>query len=233
MKVCAFVEALAAIKLPSVFNPYSDVCQQFDRLDGPARRRANLRAHLDAALRCGVDTIWVARDLGYRGGRRTGLALTDEAHLQSLERSFGFAMPVSRATTGPAVAERTARVVWNVIERLPKPVFTWNIFPLHPHLENEPLTNRCHTAAERIACDWVLGAVLELLRPSSIVAIGNDAARGLMDLKIECLKVRHPSYGGQREFVEGICKFHQIGPTTTLKEDHQPRFSFQSKGAAA
>jgi hypothetical protein len=203
-----FVEAIARLRLPSVFNPYADRCPNFDLPDAPQRRRSNLEAQLQAALEQGVDTIWIARDLGYRGGRRTGIALTDEPNLVNLCTAFGRKLIVSRATRGPSVAERTAAIVWDVIRQLEEPVFTWNVFPLHPHDPGKPLTNRCHTRDERLACRSSLVALLELLRPSKIVAIGNDAANGLEDLGVGCIKVRHPSYGGKRDFVEGILASH-------------------------
>lgn len=203
-----FVDAIADVRMPRVFNPYSDVCPYFDLPDAPARRRRNLRAHIEAAVARGVRTIWVARDLGYRGGRRTGLALTDEANLPSLQRSFGNGIAIARATRGPVVRERTAATIWDVIHQLEAPVFTWNVFPLHPHDADNPLTNRCHTREERITCQWLLEAIMDLLQPASIVAIGNDAASGLRDLGIDCLKVRHPSYGGKPEFVSGILSTH-------------------------
>jgi uracil-DNA glycosylase len=203
-----FVTALANVRMPSVFNPYSDVCPHFDLKDAPARRKANLEAQLQASIDLEVDTLWVARDLGYRGGRRTGIALTDEANLHNLKRSFGDKLPFVRATKGPMVAERTATVIWDVVLQLEAPVFTWNVFPLHPHEEANPLTNRCHTRGERQSCGWILIALLDLLRPSRIVAIGNDAADGLEDLGVDCMKVRHPSYGGKPEFVSGIFSSH-------------------------
>jgi hypothetical protein len=203
-----FVEAVARLRLPSVFNPYADRCSHFDLPDAPCRRRSNLQAQLQAAIDLQVDTIWIARDLGYRGGRRTGIALTDEPNLANLSTAFGRKLPVTRATRGPSVAERTAAIVWDVIRQLEEPVFTWNVFPLHPHEPDKPLTNRCHTREERLACRPSLITLLELLRPSRVVAIGNDAAAGLEDLGIDCIKVRHPSYGGKREFIAGILASH-------------------------
>ena len=77
----AFTEALSRVHLDNVFNPYADVCELHDRPDAAARRRQNLELSLSRALELNVRTMWIARDLGYRGGRRTGLALTDEMHL--------------------------------------------------------------------------------------------------------------------------------------------------------
>ena len=76
-----FAAALAETSLPSVFNPYRETRAHHDRPDAAAVRRRNLALCLEAALDARVDTIWVACDLGYRGGRRTGVPLTDEVHL--------------------------------------------------------------------------------------------------------------------------------------------------------
>src|SRR5688572_19143278 len=102
----AIVEALSGICLPNVFNPYADRCKTFDRADAVAARRSNLTAFLRAAIELQVDTLWMGRDLGYRGGRRTGLALTDERHLPVVAKVYRGSSAM-QATEGPAVAERT------------------------------------------------------------------------------------------------------------------------------
>ena len=66
--------------------------------------------------------MWIARDLGYRGGRRTGVPLTDDVHLECVSRLFG-GLPVKRATLGPVVAERTAAVIWSVLNHINCQVF--------------------------------------------------------------------------------------------------------------
>ena len=144
----SFAAALSEMSLPSVFNPYSDNCPVHDRHDAARLRKRNLERCLEAALASQVDTIWVARDLGYRGGRRTGVPLTDEVHLDRAGALLG-GISLDRATRGPVVAERTAAIVWNVLTRIAEPVVLWNIFPLHPHEADDPFSNRCHTRAER------------------------------------------------------------------------------------
>ncbi len=210
-----FVDAIAKLQLPSVFNPYSDICPHFDLPDAASIRRRNLHAQLEAALEFGIDAIWLGRDLGYRGGRRTGVALTDEPNLPNVGRSFGRSLSLSRATVGPPMAERTATVIWRTIHQLKVRVFTWNVFPMHPHVLNEPLTNRCHTRAERSETRPILIGLLDLLQPSRLVAIGNDAEACLFDLGLPCDKVRHPSYGGISDFEVGIAALHQQQLTAT------------------
>ncbi len=209
MTPSAFIDALSAIRLDSVFNPYSDRCGFWDRADAPRRRRANLRAFLDAALRMDIDSVWIARDLGYRGGRRTGLPLTDEVHLPTFSQTYG-GLSLSRATIGPPVAERTAAIIWQVLARIDWPIFLWNIFPLHPFERSEPLSNRCHTRAERQACQDLFFVLLDLLQTRRIVAIGRDAQHALAEFDLECHPVRHPSYGGQTAFITGMAEVYSL-----------------------
>jgi uracil-DNA glycosylase len=204
-----FVNRLAAIQLPSAFNPYSELCAEHDCTDAPDSRRANLELFLEAAITAGVDTVWIARDLGYRGGRRTGVPLTDEVHLDSVSRLFG-GLPVRRATRGPAVAERTAAAVWGAINHINRRVFLWNVFPLHPHEPGQPMSNRCHTRVERETCRPLLLALLDMLSPRRIIAIGRDAQAALADLGIDVVTVRHPSYGGQNEFKSSLFDLYGV-----------------------
>jgi uracil-DNA glycosylase len=194
------------MNLPSVFNPYRDHCDLHDRADATSVRKRNLVRFLEAAIDARVDTMWIARDLGYRGGRRTGVPLTDEVHLQTAGLLLG-GISLSRATRGPIVAERTAAIVWRVLSKIGEPAVLWNVFPFHPHEPADPLSNRCHTRKEREACWPHLEALVAMVRPRRIIAIGRDAGLALTDLPVPVQLVRHPSYGGQAEFIAGL---HEI-----------------------
>lgn len=208
-----FVDALSAITLENTFNPYRDTCPVHDAPDAAERRRGNLIRCLDACLEGNADTIWVARDLGYRGGRRTGIPLTDEAHLDDASSLFE-GVQLSRATIGAPVAERTATITWKQLSAIGKPVMLWNVFPLHPHAPGDAMTNRCHKKSERIATWSFMLALLDLLRPRKLVAIGRDAGLALIDLPIDVSVVRHPSYGGQADFIAGIQEIYGLAPAT-------------------
>jgi hypothetical protein len=80
----------------------------------------------------------------------------------------------------------------------------WNVFPFHPHDQNDSLSNRCHTRTERLATWSILQSLVKMIRPQSVIAIGRDAHMALADLHVPVTCVRHPSYGGQREFMEGM-----------------------------
>ena len=209
MRPQTFVRKLSETRFDHVFNPYTDWCESYDRADAPAVRRRNLKMLLDAALEMKTDTIWIARDLGYRGGRRTGVALTDDVHLGAISDLFG-GIPLDRPTQGDKVAERTAAVIWRVLTRINQPIFLWNVFPFHPHEPGNVFSNRCHSRSEREASMPFLYALIEMLKPKRLVAIGRDAQAALGGLDVEVIGVRHPSYGGQREFLAGVCCMHGV-----------------------
>ena len=210
MKLHPFVSTVASLSFEDTFNPYSDRCSVYDRADAPRRRAETLSRMVGQAVESDVDSIWIGRDLGHRGGRRTGMALTDDIHMECHARRWNFA--ANRPTVGEAVAERTAAVVWGMLNKIDAPVFLWNVFPLHPHESDAPFTNRQHNAAERRAGEEILGMLLELLRPSRIVAVGNDAAAAASRVAgiTPVVAARHPSYGGQRQFERQITELYEL-----------------------
>ena len=202
MKPADFIETLSTAKFANVFNPYSDKCDKCDQDNAPQTRSETLLAMLEAAIESEVDSMWIGRDLGFRGGRRTGLALTDDINLQV--HANRWRVPVNRPTSGDPVAERTATFIWRVLSLISQPVFLWNVFPLHPHEPGNPFTNRSHNSIERKFGEKALIQLVRLLNPLRLVAIGKDAALTLKKLDISCVAVRHPSYGGQTMFLEQI-----------------------------
>jgi uracil-DNA glycosylase len=212
MTVNEFVGELSSISLPNVFNPYRDVCDLSDHVASPYLRSRNLTFFLSAVSNRQVYSIWLGRDLGYRGGRRTGIPLTDEFHLSALQNAFGI-FGVVKATTDDEepVKERTATEVWKMLRLIAEPVLLWNVFPFHPFDKDDPLSNRRHTAQEFDLCRDILTTVLDWLNPTIVVALGSDAESAVLSLGRRCERVRHPSYGGQAHFAQAIQEIYEVG----------------------
>lgn len=205
-----FVRSLSTISFENTFNPYIDKCPVHDTSEAPKARARMLQNMLKAAMEMDIDSIWIGRDLGYRGGRRTGLALTDDVHINKHVARWG--LSVDRPTKGEIVAERTAAVIWSILDQIDEHVFLWNVFPFHPHEPGNPFSNRAHSAVERQTGEEILYSLISLLKPKRLIAIGNDAEKTAirLDSNLDILKVRHPSYGGQTEFLNQMYQIYNI-----------------------
>lgn len=213
-----FVATVRGLAFENVFNPYSDRCPVHDRPGAPVTRAATLRFILEVAASGGIHSVWIGRDLGYRGGRRTGLALTDDVHVTAHAARWG--VESRRTTKGLPVKERTAALVWSVLDAIDLPVFLWNVFPLHPHEPSDPFTNRSHRAAERAVGEEILAELLRLLRPERVVALGGAAGScGDRVAPGKCIRVRHPSYGGQSDFLRQMSDLYKPRGGSKLQAD--------------
>ena len=203
-------QQVRALSLQDTFNPYSNRCNVHDLEDAPKRRARALFEMLQKAQKDELDSIWIGRDLGYRGGRRTGLAFTDDVHVEAHAKRWNLSL--QRPTKGKVVAERTATIVWRVLSGVDATVFLWNVFPLHPHEPENPFSNRPHNSREREIGEEILAELVELLRPRKLVAVGNDAEKTASRVtdKRMVQKVQHPSYGGQPVFLRQMAKLYDI-----------------------
>lgn len=205
-----FVRRLSELKTANSFNPYSETCPTHDLRGADKLRKSLLLDVLKKASIEGVDAIWVGRDLGYRGGRRTGLALTDEFHAEAYAKRWN--LSAIKTTKGEPFKERTATIIWDALNCIQDNVFLWNVFPLHPHEEGLPFTNRTHNSLERSLGEAVLTELISMIRPRRLIAVGNDAIGSITRVAtgIPGIKVRHPSYGGQTEFTNQISELYGI-----------------------
>lgn len=146
MTVEEFIDELSSISLPNVFNPYRDVCILSDHPASPSLRRQNLSFFLNAMLRHEIRSLWLGRDLGYRGGRRTGIALTDEFHLDVLQDTFGVFGIVKATLDDSVVKERTATEVWKLLSAIRQPV----LYGTRSHFIRSITTRRSRIADTRL-----------------------------------------------------------------------------------
>lgn len=204
----AFLRELAAVSLPDIFNQYREVCPVHDSAQSPAIRRDNLAKWMRAQLAHPPRFMWVGEAGGYRGVRRTGLLLTSENWLETASQRLSTAF--RKATVTAEQRELSAGAVWRIIAELPEVPFIWAAVPLHAHRPGQSLTNRNPGRQEVAAFYPFLQALLDALKPEAVVAIGRIAERGLRDLGVNPVYVRHPSMAGIPEFRAGIRRVYGL-----------------------
>jgi len=192
-----FIDALSRVEV-------SDrACNQYARGErANAIRRHNLQIYLQQIGNPRM--LLVGEAPSYRGGRLTGIPFTSESIMMRL---LGAHRGYRKATPGPRLStEASATMVWATIQHIEPLPLLWNAFPFHPFATGNPFSNRIPTTGELLIGAPFLQSLLQLFPIERVVAVGNLAERSLTRLGIEHVKVRHPSQGGKRKFVEGLAR---------------------------
>ncbi|PZF56498.1 hypothetical protein DEJ23_10035 [Curtobacterium sp. MCSS17_008] len=168
-------------------------------------RRANLVAYLEH-VGAAADTVLVAEAPGWRGMTNTGIPFTSMRELGSL----GFDVLVPPEPSAPW--EASSRVVHAALQdwRGPLPL-AWAIFPHHPFVAPDRLTNRTPRPSEVRDGAPVALALLQALQEARggvdsvrVVAVGRKAQGALALAGIDAVAVRHAAQGGAAQFTEQV-----------------------------
>lgn len=207
-----FIDKLCDVKSSNTFNPYVDMCDEKDTEDSTSMRRKLLFLLVKKACYAHEKDLWVARDLGYNGGRRTGLAMTDDKLLIKYLKTWNLKYPYDKPICKDYVSERTATVVQSIIRKVDRKVFLWNVYPFHPYSKGKQFSNRKHTKVERDIGIDILKDLIDMIEPKRVIAIGNDARDAIKDMENinDFHHVRHPSYGGMNIFIKSMVEIYNI-----------------------
>ena len=147
----------------------------------------------------------VGEALGYRGGLHTGIPFSSTRLLRDASHAFLKTLKPTLALEGNET-EATALSLWQFLAGRRRIPLCWNAYPFHPHQPGNPQSNRAPNAKELALGLTILGELIELYQPMHLIAVGNAAqtAVGRLELAATVSKVRHPSYGGKREFTHGM-----------------------------
>ena len=214
-----FLDRLYKIRLPDCFNPYRDRCPVYDTPSATQIRADCLLRILQEATKQEIHSLWVGRDYSHRGGRRTGLAFTDDFHFDIHTERFGFT--TERPCTGNYMKEQSATVVWTILNKIDEPFFLWNVFPYHPHPIYAPYSNRLHTNYDAKSAIGFLVELIKMIKPKKFFGIGVDAYNALSKIRhyhdIDNLiqindihLLRHPSHGGTKKFKDQTSKHYNL-----------------------
>jgi len=204
-KIESFLETLQRKKnTPTVTNPYLD--------DGVVN---NLRLYLEymfehMSVQPGRRVLLVGEAPGYKGCRITGIPFSSVKVLMSTEHplfdTIKSQLYLSDDALRDMASENTATIVWHyLVNKKTVPLF-WNSFPFHPHPKGKKNKNRAPNSKEIAQGVAYLQQLYAIFQPEIVAGVGvkgvECARKAYPELSVKY--IRHPSYGGKSEFVEGM-----------------------------
>lgn len=216
MRIAALFELLTAYRAPGVFNQYAQVDPTYDQNCADELRRHNLRRYLRTFAN--AEFLLIGEAAGYRGCRFTGIPFTSETQLVGPDRlqwAVGQDLASTSRTDQPWT-EQSSTIVWEALGGRGD-VVMWNAFPWHPFGKAGALSNRS-PRRQLHAGQEVLCAFLDLFSHAEPYAVGRVAERALQAVGVRARYIRHPAYGGKKQFKKGIDALSQI---SDQNEDHR------------
>lgn len=189
----------------SVTNPYHN--------DGVVN---NLRLYLKymfehmSAAHDGRRVLLVGEAPGYRGCRITGIPFSSVKVLMSTDHPLFLTirsrLSLSDDALSEMTSENTATIVWQYLAAKKDIPLFWNSFPFHPHPKGQEDKNRAPNSKEVAQGMGYLQQIYRIFQPEIVAGVGTKgvecARKAYPELSIKY--IRHPSYGGKAEFIEGM-----------------------------
>jgi hypothetical protein len=183
---------LVAAVPDDAFNMYAQRNPHLDLPDAPAIRRTNLRRYLQT--HAGAQIALIGEAAGYGGCRFSGIPFVSEAQLPALGDPI-YRPSSRRGDYDEISAQRVQAIIGGRDD-----VICWNVFPWHPHLPGQPLSNRRPTSAEQQFGIEILRHFLAWKQPALVIAVGRVAEKALQALGVSAHYIRHPARSGWRAF---------------------------------
>lgn len=167
----------------------------------------NLKVFLEYLFKSKNKVLFIGEAPGYKGCRLTGIPFTSGTAIMNARHKV-LAQLAPGICLHKTVSENTASIMWEFLgSNKPIPVL-WNAFPFHPHEKGILESNRKPTNEELMEGREYLYMVYEIFKPKKLFALGRVGETSLKELfpEKEIVYIRHPSYGGKKQFIEGMSK---------------------------
>ncbi len=191
----------------NLFNQYRCLDENLDSPGAPSIRLRNLRNYFHSFSEM-PSVLLVGEAAGPWGCRFSGVPFTGERQL--FEKSVPFPGeqssrkdPKYSIKKSPPYISTSAKIFWDVLKSHHPKFLVWDCIPFHPHMEGAPLSIRTPKNEEIKEFSELLNRIIEVVKPSQILAIGRTAEKALSKGSIY---VRHPANGGAKRFREGMEK---------------------------
>lgn len=209
----AFVKELCDFNLPQELGPELSCRAENFYADAAAVgtvQAKNLALYLHRMSDLNPRWLLVGEAPGCHGCRWSGIPFTSEDLL--VKNSFLSDGAFSVRDRGNPERDASATAVWKYLAEREFYPLMWNAYPFHPHGEGNVNSNRSPTGRELEVGRKFLQELIGIfgIKNENIIAVGRAAEKSLT--RFDFLKsasrsfkeVRHPSYGGQKEFCKGL-----------------------------
>ena len=198
-KITAFIQSLKEQPhSQKLFNPYIDT---------------DLANNLECYLRMmrqqkGRKILLVCEAPGYLGCRLTGIPFSSCHLIRNSSHPFLKRLN-KRVKLQSETRENSAQAVWQYLSGNEIVPLFWNAFPFHPHKLKAPTTNRKPSSMEIRLGVQFLKALADIYKVEKVASVGKSGlqAAQLAFPVSDIIYIRHPSYGGKNDFINGMNKF--------------------------
>jgi len=185
----------------TIFNPYKN-----DKIAN------NLKLYFEYLYKNNHNNILLIGEApGYKGCRITGIPFTSgELFINSEIKIFKdlkdniFLEKIDN--------ENTATIIWDYLENKDNLPILWNAFPFHPFNADNQKSNRAPNNEEIQQGKYYIQELIKIFNPKIIASIGRKGEKVLKDLypKNNIKYIRHPSYGGKSDFIQGMNEVYTL-----------------------
>jgi len=167
-------------------------------------RKENLRKYLTVMKEGSPSILLLGEAPGHKGCGITGIPFTSEKIISEVtffsSKKFQFINPPDKLES-----EISASIVWETLIQFENNLpLIWNIYPFHPHKSNNLKSNRPPKAAELKNGLIFLKELIKIFEIKKILAVGRKPESQIGEFDIYKKYIRHPSYGGKKQFIEGL-----------------------------
>jgi len=201
------------LSIPStdtLFNQYNDYDGKVDLKNAAKIRNENFRKYLNRFSKKPW-VLMVGEAAGPWGARFSGVPFTGEKQLAT--KGFPFSgkrssleNPSIKTRKSPPYTSNTAEAFWEIMKPYHPDFLVWDCVPFHPHQPNQILSIRNPSRKEIQRFSELLDQIIKILEPKTIIAIGRKAEFALKLLNHPACYVRHPSFGGVKDFRASVEK---------------------------
>lgn len=202
-KIDAFINSFTAL------GPLSNTENLYDSNNKEGMQRAhNVKLYLRLIAQQKPDTLLIGEAPGYQGTTRTGIPFCSEFIMEKNMPEASFfnnAQGFRRVFDDTKIfKEPTSTIMWRTLSQYKKLPLLWAVFPHHPYIGNNLLSNRTPTTHEVKILEHLLIDFLSIFEVKQVLSVGNTAKNTLDSIGISSIKIRHPSHGGANIFAKQL-----------------------------